>query len=289
MFAALPQRHPGTDRIVGGEDAKPKEIPYQIRLIEFKEDPRGSADGYSDEIEFPLPPFQHHCGGSLIVVNNTQFVLTASHCVYASSADYMYTVGGMLTVLETTGFEQIRKISKLAKHEEYNLGKGTGDIALLAIDKPFEITEHVATISLPTRFQNTTGIGVASGWGYDASGTPPDHLQKVEVPIVSDEICQEAYKDFALHPVPSNICAGYMGEGGKDACRGDSGGPLRSVSGGYVAGIVSYGKVSLISVTFCSNRTYFNLDLFSPPMIIIGLGMCASHTSRRLHRSVSFH
>jgi secreted trypsin-like serine protease len=46
------------------------------------------------------------------------------------------------------------------------------------------------------------------------------------VPLVSNEYCSEAYKGMDDVVITSTmICAGYP-EGGKDACNGDSGGPI---------------------------------------------------------------
>ena len=52
--------------------------------------------------------------------------------------------------------------------------------------------------------------------------TLENNLREVQVPIVSNETCKDSYGDI----ITSNmLCAGYP-EGGKDACLGDSGGPL---------------------------------------------------------------
>ena len=92
-----------------------------------------------------------------------------------------------------------------------------------------------------------------TGWGkisnndrfnlrnYELFGAGSRTLQKVEVPVVNPEVCQETYtvynKDILL-------CAG--GVPGKDSCGGDSGGPLiyRTFLDRpwYQIGIVSYGK-----------------------------------------------
>jgi len=66
-------------------------------------------------------------------------------------------------------------------------------------------------------------IGFVLSIGNLASAeTIVNNLREVEVPIVSNETCNDAYGGI----ISSNmLCAGYP-EGGKDACLGDSGGPL---------------------------------------------------------------
>lgn len=66
----------------------------------------------------------------------------------------------------------------------------------------------------------------------------PDRLQKVSVPIVD---CGTCGGDM-LEPLPKAIiCAGSFEDGGKDACKGDSSGPLFS-DNGTVVGIVMEGE-----------------------------------------------
>ena len=65
----------------------------------------------------------------------------------------------------------------------------------------------------------------------------PNKLHKVNVPVVSDEECNEAYS--GTNPIQDHmICAG-LPEGGKDSCQGDSGGPF--TCGGEHIGVVSWG------------------------------------------------
>ncbi|XP_006897561.1 PREDICTED: uncharacterized protein LOC102846329 [Elephantulus edwardii] len=49
---------------------------------------------------------------------------------------------------------------------------------------------------------------------------PPYHLQEVEIPIVSDEVCRKQYGNKVKEDM---LCAGSPGH---DSCKGDSGGPL---------------------------------------------------------------
>ena len=49
-------------------------------------------------------------------------------------------------------------------------------------------------------------------------------MQWVRVPAITNADCDSDYSDATI--TDSMICAGYRGEGGKDACQGDSGGPF---------------------------------------------------------------
>lgn len=51
-------------------------------------------------------------------------------------------------------------------------------------------------------------------------GQRPNTLQKVDLPILENKVCQQWYKDEkkTLTIVDTSMCAGYE-EGGKDSCQ----------------------------------------------------------------------
>ncbi|ODM99663.1 Transmembrane protease serine 9 [Orchesella cincta] len=211
-------------RIIGGTlISKEGEIPYQI-LLEY----RG---------EFT-------CGGSFISVNGTHFVLTAAHCVKAYKFPSRFTVVAGENDLGTlSGNEQGRTVTKIFVHRRYNYRTFANDIALLAIDKPFEVNDYVSPIPLPKQGQTTTGEVIVSGWGDTTPiGFESRYLKKVTIAVINNLACKIFYASRLHFVTNSMLCAGRL-IGFSDSCDGDSGGPLKAVNGGYLAGIVSWGII----------------------------------------------
>ena len=72
-----------------------------------------------------------------------------------------------------------------------------------------------------------------------------DELRQVEVPILSNTLCERFFRESGdVQYIPRIfLCAGYM-DGGHDTCEGDSGGPLvvRDEDGSWsLAGLTSWG------------------------------------------------
>ena len=140
------------------------------------------------------------------------------------------------------GHEQTIKVVKIILHEEFDYYNVTNDISLLQLENPLVFNDFVQPIALPAiQNQEETDDCMVSGWGTTSSGGHhPDVLNKVVVPIVTDEECRTFYGEEAV--LDSMICAGRP-EGGVDSCQGDSGGPMvcNFESSVYLCGIVSWG------------------------------------------------
>uniref|UniRef100_A0A0P4WNL9 Peptidase S1 domain-containing protein n=1 Tax=Scylla olivacea TaxID=85551 RepID=A0A0P4WNL9_SCYOL len=108
---------------------------------------------------------------------------------------------------------------------------------------------HIGPICLPRQADFTGRRCWVSGWGKDSFGDGGRYqsvLKEVSMSVVSRGACEAALRltrlgpRYSLHP--GMVCAG--GEAGKDACKGDGGGPLacEGPDGRYqLAGVVSWG------------------------------------------------
>nr|2F91_A Chain A, hepatopancreas trypsin [Astacus leptodactylus]4BNR_A Chain A, HEPATOPANCREAS TRYPSIN [Astacus leptodactylus]4BNR_B Chain B, HEPATOPANCREAS TRYPSIN [Astacus leptodactylus] len=210
--------------IVGGTDATLGEFPYQLSFQE-------TFIGFSF----------HFCGASIY---NENYAITAGHCVYGDDYENpsgLQIVAGELDMSVNEGSEQIITVSKIILHENFDYNLLDNDISLLKLSGSLTFNDNVAPIALPEQGHTATGDVIVTGWGTTSEGgNTPDVLQKVTVPLVSDEDCRADYGADEI--LDSMICAGVP-EGGKDSCQGDSGGPLAASDTGstYLAGIVSWG------------------------------------------------
>ncbi|KAH8418667.1 hypothetical protein KR222_009238, partial [Zaprionus bogoriensis] len=209
-------------RIVGGTATNIAVYPHQISL-------RRKA------IISPKNPFSHICGGS-IIANDT--ILTAAHCIIASVPSQYKVVAG--TSRRNGGDGVIVSVSEIIMHEEYNPDKYDNDVALLRLSSPLPLNNFtIKAIEITDEDSVAGSISTITGWGTTQSGgTASDQLLAVDVPIVSNEDCNDDYGGGNLI-TDGMLCAGVRGEGGKDACQGDSGGPL--IIDNKLHGVVSWG------------------------------------------------
>ncbi|ETN64110.1 chymotrypsin-2 [Anopheles darlingi] len=206
-------RPQGGNKIIGGEEAKPHEFPFVVSL---------QWNFGNDSTADPA----HFCGGAIL---NERWVLTAAHC------NISYTPNGYLQVVagahnlsdEQQEMQQRRRVTQMIPHEAYCWTVCPNDIALIRVDPPFEIGEHVKPIRLPGKNETFTGNALISGWGTTVPSmgpSYPDKLQKAVLPLVDYDSCRQLWYDVS-HLAETNVCAGPE-DGSKSSCSADSGGPL---------------------------------------------------------------
>lgn len=100
------------------------------------------------------------------------------------------------------------------------------DIALMKLEKPFELNPFVATINLPHPGSVPEGPATLTGWGSIGRSRAPNNpviLQSAILPILDYDICHRALDKVLRHegrnPLhPTNVCTGPL-DGTLSACK----------------------------------------------------------------------
>ncbi|XP_014688689.1 brain-specific serine protease 4-like [Equus asinus] len=217
------------NRIVGGEDSADAEWPWVVSI---------QKNG------------THHCAGSLLT---SRWVVTAAHCFKGNMnkpLQFSVLLGAWQLGNPGSRSQEVG-VAWVQPHPVYSWKEGSrADIALVRLEHPIQFSERILPICLPdssVHLPPNTDCWIA-GWGSVQDGVPlhhPQTLQKLKVPIIDSEICSRLYWWGAGQGAITEdmLCAGYL-EGERDACLGDSGGPLMcQVDGTWLlAGIISWGE-----------------------------------------------
>lgn len=209
-------------RIWGGELARPGMYPWQVSLF------------YPER----ALPEAHFCAGIIVA---KKWIVTAAHCVEDKSETTMKVKYGTSTL---TSGGNVVDVEKKFPRTDWKRNPRQNDIALLKLKSEIVGIEPIRPLSNKiTNLQDLYHdkiLAYVSGWGLNEDGKISDELRHVGVEIVSNEECNKS-EIYNNEITKSMLCAGYV-RGGRDACKGDSGGPLMvsDRNGGYLlAGIVS--------------------------------------------------
>lgn len=211
-FGPPPPRDSGNAaNILDGRDAKPMDAPFFVMLLTWNRNAR--------EWQFI------GCSGTLI---SNRHVLTVAHCVYdrQNSMDAVY-VNAYRPFAGNAGYPfHFSMVESYTTHEDFNNALNTNDVAIITLQTPVNLQNFP-----PLRIADTT-VNIPDGEMMQVMGMGklaernelwPDTLQVAEIPFVSRTVCQSFHRAGRIRP--DMICGGYV-EGGPDACKGDSGGPL---------------------------------------------------------------
>lgn len=222
--------HTSGGRIIGGQPAKPGDFPWQVLLL-------GETTA----------------AGALI---HDDWVLTAAHAVYGKTEAAMSSLDIRMGILKRLSPHYTQAWPEAVFiHEGYTHGAGfDNDIALIKLKNKVTINRNIMPVCLPRKeaasLMRTDFVGTVAGWGLSQKGFLARNLMFVDIPIVDHQKCATAY---AKQPYPgakvtaNMLCAG-LDAGGKDSCRGDSGGALvfldNETQRWFVGGIVSWGSIN---------------------------------------------
>ncbi|ETE72364.1 hypothetical protein L345_01814 [Ophiophagus hannah] len=202
---------PIIDLIMGGSECYKSEHPFLVYLY--------NSAGF-------------FCSGTLL---NHEWVLTAAHC---NRKDIQIKLG-IHNVHVHYEDEQIRvPKEKLCCLSTKNCTQWSQDIMLIRLNSSVKNSEHIGPLSLPSSPPNMSSVCSVMGWGTITSPevTYPEVPYCVNIQILHNLVCQAAYPTMSGKNI---LCAGAL-EGGKDSCKGDSGGPL--ICNEQIQGIVSWGR-----------------------------------------------
>ncbi|XP_068618770.1 uncharacterized protein [Battus philenor] len=214
-------------------DSEFGEYPWQAAIL--KKDPKESV---------------YVCGGTLI---DGLHIMTAAHCVKSYKGFELRVRLGEWDVNHDVEFYPYieRDVVSIHVHPLYYAGTLDNDLAILKLEHPVDWTKypHISPACLPDKYTEYAGQRCwTTGWGKDAFGDYGKYqniLKEVDVPILAHGQCQQQLRQTRLgynyELNPGFICAG--GEDGKDACKGDGGGPLVCERSGtwQLVGVVSWG------------------------------------------------
>ncbi|XP_077007972.1 serine protease 55 [Tamandua tetradactyla] len=208
-------------RIIGGIEAKVGEFPWQVSIQANNE---------------------HFCGGAIL---NNWWILTAAHCFVINKVLPTELIVVLGTNDLTSPSLEMRMVTNMILHKDFDKNSMDNDIALLLVDTPIIFNDLKVPICLPKESNHSTWHECwAAGWGWTKTGdknSANTDLLKVPMIIMDREECSKKFPKVTKNM----MCAGYRNEN-YDACQGDSGGPLVCTpepgEKWYQVGIISWGK-----------------------------------------------
>ncbi|XP_053699306.1 trypsin alpha-3-like [Sabethes cyaneus] len=190
-------------------------------------------------------PYILHCGGTIV---DLQHVLTAASCVMHPTTfslvnpHWLRVIAGDLNLVPASYHREVRNVSRLFVHPNYNNETNNNDLAVLRLSRPFpEFHNTIEPAILATRaFTYGTQCRYV-GWGTTTSGPTAainPTQRSINVPIIAAVECNvPTVHNFRV--LPAMICAGSLTATPDTTCQGNVGGGLYCNE--QLAGVLIFG------------------------------------------------
>nr|AAT95361.1 trypsin IIb2 precursor [Sesamia nonagrioides] len=219
-FAAVAAVPSNPQRIVGGSVTTISQYPSIASLL----------------YTWDFNTYSQRCGG--IILNNRS-ILSAAHCTFGDPTNrWRIRIGSSWA--NSGGAVYI--VGQIINHPQYNGITENNDICILRSATAFALNNNAfpASIAGANYYVGDNQAVWAAGWGdtYQGSNVGSEQLRHVQVVVINQITCRNAYAVRQIAITDNMLCSGWP-NGGRDQCQGDSGGPL--YHNGVVVGVCSFG------------------------------------------------
>jgi trypsin len=154
---------------------------------------------------------ESYCGGSMIAPD---VMLTAAHCVDDLNLTSV-AIGGH-NKRQWKG--EVIAMSKIFVHEDYDDWTVKNDFAIVVLERATTMDITFPKLNADDLYPADGTISRVMGWGTTGGYRQSKKLLEVDIPIISNEDCEECYGgNFTIFD--SMICT-YQTGGGVDSCFG---------------------------------------------------------------------
>uniref|UniRef100_A0A1E1WML3 Peptidase S1 domain-containing protein n=1 Tax=Pectinophora gossypiella TaxID=13191 RepID=A0A1E1WML3_PECGO len=168
------------------------------------------------------------CAGSIL---NTRYVLSAAQCF----SGLLFSPSRRRIRAGTANRNRggvILAVSRAFNHPTFSTSTLEGDLTIVQLSTAFVYGKTIQPGRIVTQnFVFPDDLPVTQvGWGSTRTsgrGTA-SVLREVQVYTANRQICAQEHASVSARPTVSEnmLCTGVLGEGGRDACDGDEGGPV---------------------------------------------------------------